>query len=76
MRHVDALCKHADGVVTALAVRIVETWETQLEREPRKSAAAKPPPKPKCKACAGQKRQHTCRDKGKAARARVVGMEE
>ena len=72
--HVFALREHADGGVAAVAARIVETWAAQLQREPRKSAVPKVqkvPPKPKCKACAGQKRPHSCGDKGKAACTRV-----
>ena len=45
-KHVDALREHADGGVSALAVRMVETCAVQLAREPHKSAAPKPPPKP------------------------------
>ena len=67
-KHVGALREHADGCVSALAVRMVETWAVQLAREPHKSAAPKPPPKPKCKACAGQNRAHTCGEKGRVAK--------
>ena len=69
---VSALTTHADGEVSGLAARIVEAWAMQLAREPRKSAAPRALPKPKCKACAGQKRSHTCGEKGKAVRARMT----
>ena len=50
-----------EGLVSALAARIVEVWEGQMAKE-----APQPKPKPavlppkECPACRGQHRAHTC----------------